>query len=711
MESRCTTDQQRRLFDKRVIVPRTLLLQRGLINQLARFGSVVRQACTQGFHVAGLLLTDMQKANESCDWRSMVALKKVPECNSTHIVPYSCVKEASMRAEVRASTIPKQGQAHGLASFLKVKPQPWYASERSFDRYREAFVASERSFDPYREAFVGVHLNIDVDWIPFICHKAPPNWLWDAQGSISLGLFEAGGPYAGFVRASVITPFVRQMQHLFNGSLSGKPVVVATPLGKKYKETAWILREFEAEVALVLGVRVISGSSRLAERELNALADLHVLGHSKAFLGWGGSTFSQFVTEMLPAGIPVAIFGAQYGDCARHVRQSSGKDRFEQLDRSFHAAAKRTATFVQMGGARGHEHTHATSTHTHLNRETSSRSPQVRQSQQHSQTACNGAVAGFEYRASWLEREWTTRPIDTGGNSYGICTLARSPAQQRGVAQWLNYSQRTWLTAKHSQRLRGRSEPPGRLEGDVLSWMSCSDRRDPIEPLTGVARHPRAPIGCADTTKEQVHANEFLYDISHLVLHNECGGGARAPPGRKSLFFDLGSGGMSKAPVNLQHGAGHFSSVPLFVQLYKQNCIHFHSLYAWEATPVSEVSYWDSVPAALSERLYFFNEPVRRVTSEPAGFNALRTLQAIARPIDFVALKVDFDTPSVEAPLMEAIVDSEALLGLIDEVFFEYHFKVQPEFGWGNSMNATVNDALRLMQRLRMQGVRAHFWI
>lgn len=84
----------------------------------------------------------------------------------------------------------------------------------------------------------------------------------------------------------MITPFVRHMQHLFNGSLSGKPVVVATPLGKKYKETAWILREFEAEVALVLGVRVISGSSRLAERELNALADLHVLGHSKAFLGW-----------------------------------------------------------------------------------------------------------------------------------------------------------------------------------------------------------------------------------------------------------------------------------------------------------------------------------------------------------------------------------------------------------------------------------------
>ena len=130
MESRCTTDQQRRLFDKRVIVPRTLLLQRGIVNQLARFGSVVRQACTQGFHVAGLLLTDMQKANESCDWRSMVALKKVPECNSTHIVPYSCVKAASMRVEARAPLMAKSDQAHGLASLFEVKPQPWYASDR-----------------------------------------------------------------------------------------------------------------------------------------------------------------------------------------------------------------------------------------------------------------------------------------------------------------------------------------------------------------------------------------------------------------------------------------------------------------------------------------------------------------------------------------------------------------------------------------------------
>jgi hypothetical protein len=74
-----------------------------------------------------------------------------------------------------------------------------------------------------------------------------------------------------------------------------------------------------------------------------------VLGHSKAFLGWSGSTFSRFVEQMLPADIPVAKFVARSDHCARHVRQSFGDDRFEQLHRSFHAAAKRTATVFRRG--------------------------------------------------------------------------------------------------------------------------------------------------------------------------------------------------------------------------------------------------------------------------------------------------------------------------------------------------------------------------
>lgn len=56
----------------------------------------------------------------------------------------------------------------------------------------------------------------------------------------------------------------------------------------------------------------------------------------------------------------------------------------------------------------------------------------------------------------------------------------------------------------------------------------------------------------------------------------------------------------------------------------------------------------------------------------------------------------------------------------MDEFYFEYHFFFDGlNFGWGGDAEAearlkklgNVDDALRLMRRLRQHGVRAHFWI
>ena len=77
-----------------------------------------------------------------------------------------------------------------------------------------------------------------------------------------------------------------------------------------------------------------------------------------------------------------------------------------------------------------------------------------------------------------------------------------------------------------------------------------------------------------------------------------------------------------------------------------------------------------------------------------------------------LAIKVDVDHSTLERQLVEAIAQTPELSRLVDEVIFEFHFSVQPNFGWGNSGgNATVDDALRLMLELRRQGIRSHFWI
>ena len=84
---------------------------------------------------------------------------------------------------------------------------------------------------------------------------------------------------------------------------------------------------------------------------------------------------------------------------------------------------------------------------------------------------------------------------------------------------------------------------------------------------------------------------------------------------------------------------------------------------------------------------------------------------ARASPEDFVVVKVDIDTPAAELTIMEAIADRPEIAALVDEIFFEYHFYFDGRYiGW-EPVHNDVDDALRLMLRLRQAGVRAHFWI
>ena len=95
---------------------------------------------------------------------------------------------------------------------------------------------------------------------------------------------------------------------------------------------------------------------------------------------------------------------------------------------------------------------------------------------------------------------------------------------------------------------------------------------------------------------------------------------------------------------------------------------------------------------------------------------------ARASPEDFVVVKVDIDTPAAELTIMEAIADRPEIAALVDEIFFEYHLRVDDASPAGAKCDAgfaqdaegrcdTPADALELMTRLRRLGIRSHFWI
>lgn len=239
-------------------------------------------------------------------------------------------------------------------------------------------------------------------------------------------------------------------------------------------------------------------------------------------------------------------------------------------------------------------------------------------------------------------------------------------------------------------------------------------------------------------------------NLTYLLLSNGCHRSAAplsTPQPFRARFFDLGCTTYSTPKkMDSVFGAGRGPSIPLFYRMYSDRCIVFDDIYAWEAARHDPRQWYASVPAAMAEKIRFFNMPVEsemNETTSPAS-HPLRLLE-LAHPEDFVVVKVDIDgagefgSAAPELEIVEIIAARPELARLVDELFFEYHFWFDGlNFGWGRRKSAfsqplfdelelrsrnlsalaarpkrmrTVDDALRLMHRLRMLGIRSHFWI
>ena len=107
---------------------------------------------------------------------------------------------------------------------------------------------------------------------------------------------------------------------------------------------------------------------------------------------------------------------------------------------------------------------------------------------------------------------------------------------------------------------------------------------------------------------------------------------------------------------------------------------------------------------------HFFNIPVSTVT-----INDL--IDQIAIDDDFVSWKLDIDNSGYELPIVINMLEGKRNLDIIDEFFFELHFrcvlmKKYWKDPWPTYDNYT-NDRLfsfELFSDYRKRGVRAHFW-
>lgn len=192
---------------------------------------------------------------------------------------------------------------------------------------------------------------------------------------------------------------------------------------------------------------------------------------------------------------------------------------------------------------------------------------------------------------------------------------------------------------------------------------------------------------------------------------------------RQTIYVDLGAGMYgSNAP-----GSIGGASLKWFSQEFERRGAPFDRVLAWEARPMKQRDLWRSIPADLVPKLSYYNTPVESAVG--ADHNPWRVLAQVARPSDYVVVKLDIDNSMTELALIEQLLDGNSpASGLVDELFWEHHvagsllscprlMRYHRNSGWGtmtfntSDTRETLAGSYDLLTRLREQGIRAHSWV
>jgi hypothetical protein len=111
----------------------------------------------------------------------------------------------------------------------------------------------------------------------------------------------------------------------------------------------------------------------------------------------------------------------------------------------------------------------------------------------------------------------------------------------------------------------------------------------------------------------------------------------------------------------------------LFVFGFCKRQVGFDQVFAWEMTLLEPTDYWRRVPPQWKPYWHFYNVPIQSDLEH--ADSPLRYLQQMATVDDFVAFKLDIDHSDMEMPIALSLLKDNSVSDLIDEFFFELHFR------------------------------------
>lgn len=323
----------------------------------------------------------------------------------------------------------------------------------------------------------------------------------------------------------------------------------------------------------------------------------------------------------------------------------------------------------------------------------------------HSNECRGGDVWEFvEYVPSTFEKKWSDNI-----NMWKADICKELNRQSNDTAKWIKTVE---------EDLKG---PQHQVDTSIFSkhvYKTASGKTKELllEPLAGILRHPyycKRPallnnvaledrfIVVDGKRKDYLLDKDWLYLDWNIKEMKHDGGGLA-----KGFYFDAGASDWTS-------GAGG-ASQSWFHSIFTERGITFDGgMYLWEVTKHDPVHIFNLLPNFLIPFYHWYNIPCS--AEKGNANNPIDMIKKLCKPRDFVVFKLDIDTPGVELPLMQQLVEDDVAIGLIDEMFFEYHVR-DKYMGpiWGPSsgnMPGDMQTAYDLFLKLRQKGLRIHSWV
>jgi hypothetical protein len=172
----------------------------------------------------------------------------------------------------------------------------------------------------------------------------------------------------------------------------------------------------------------------------------------------------------------------------------------------------------------------------------------------------------------------------------------------------------------------------------------------------------------------------------------------------QKILIDIGSAYFNG--VTAAQTSSPVTGARWFYEYFRLNSLQFDRIIAFESEQYSPKSFWNQIPDDLIGLFTFMNVDIGKT----GKFNPWNMLKSIAKPNDYVIIKLDIDTPVLENEIIQQTLNDTSISSLVDEIFYEMHVRINEMIPYWGVQPGELKDSYKLFTKVRHVGIRMHSW-